>query len=428
MLQHSFEIYSRRVELSVHDNVLLVHQLDTSTVLLLDVRARSNGPIANPLPLAIAADEQGVPADAPAASSQQHAEQEGSAEGRAEGRASLSASASTASSATSDGPDHLEGTCWSFQPPNLVFHLAAGKVWTCEVGIAAVAATCSDWPVILAFLQRRQASLHPGCDIKAMLLSIVKNALLEQLNMRSIRQIFDTVASGYAEACAAKTGNSGTPASPDSRGRAVRLAMPALSPQDVEMKVLRWLHSEEATGVQYLEAAVAEYLGSCGRHGVAVPAGLHLLAVDVALLTGHPHQVVAMLQQQARRWDSADLASHLERLARKGDLPQGWQLALDMYTKLGLHDRQCQMLLNKGKVLQALQCAQRHQLKSVAPDTFLSKAAETGDLLVFTAVYRVCYQTTQPRIEQYSALLKRFDTSLHPCVADQTQQTRLVSC
>ena len=58
MLQHSFEIYSRRVELSVHDNVLLVHQLDTSTVLLLDVRARSNGPIANPLPLAIAADEQ----------------------------------------------------------------------------------------------------------------------------------------------------------------------------------------------------------------------------------------------------------------------------------------------------------------------------------------------------------------------------------
>ena len=54
-----------------------------------------------------------------------------------------------------------------------------------------------------------------------------------------------------------------------------------------------------------------------------------------------------MLHQQAGKWDSVDLASHLERLARKGDLPQGWQLALDMYTKLGLHDRQCQMLLNK---------------------------------------------------------------------------------
>ena len=33
-----------------------------------------------------------------------------------------------------------------------------------------------------------------------------------------------------------------------------------------------------------------------------------------------------MLHQQAGKWDSADLALHLERVARKGDLPQGWQL------------------------------------------------------------------------------------------------------
>lgn len=32
----------------------------------------------------------------------------------------------------------------------------------------------------------------------------------------------------------------------------------------------------------------------------------------------------------------------------------------------------------QGKVVQALQCAQRHQLTSVDPDAFLSKAAETG--------------------------------------------------
>ena len=57
-LQHSYEIYSQHVELSVHDNVLLVHHLDSSTVLLLDVRARSNGPIAGPLPLAMISNEQ----------------------------------------------------------------------------------------------------------------------------------------------------------------------------------------------------------------------------------------------------------------------------------------------------------------------------------------------------------------------------------
>ena len=58
VLQHTYEIFSTSVELSVHDNVLLVHHLDSSTVLLLDVRARSNGPIAGPLPLAIALEDQ----------------------------------------------------------------------------------------------------------------------------------------------------------------------------------------------------------------------------------------------------------------------------------------------------------------------------------------------------------------------------------
>ena len=58
VLQHTYEIFSRSIELSVHDNVLLVHHLDSSTVLLLDVRARSNGPIAGPLPLVIALEDQ----------------------------------------------------------------------------------------------------------------------------------------------------------------------------------------------------------------------------------------------------------------------------------------------------------------------------------------------------------------------------------
>lgn len=40
-----------------------------------------------------------------------------------------------------------------------------------------------------------------------------------------------------------------------------------------------------------MQAALAAYLDSCLRHGVEVPSGLHLLALDVALLTSHNHQV-----------------------------------------------------------------------------------------------------------------------------------------
>lgn len=48
------------------------------------------------------------------------------------------------------------------------------QVWRCEVDIAAVGRTCTDWPLLLGFLQRRQPSLHPTCDIKLLLLTIVK--------------------------------------------------------------------------------------------------------------------------------------------------------------------------------------------------------------------------------------------------------------
>ena len=57
-------------------------------------------------------------------------------------------------------------------------HDMSAQVWRCEVDIAAVARTCSDWPLLLAFLQRRQPAAHPTCDIKALLLTIVKVCLL----------------------------------------------------------------------------------------------------------------------------------------------------------------------------------------------------------------------------------------------------------
>ena len=54
-----------------------------------------------------------------------------------------------------------------------------------------------------------------------------------------------------------------------------------------------------------------------------------------------------MLRQSAPAWDSADMASHLERLARTGSFLKGWHAALDMYARLGMHDRHCHMLLAK---------------------------------------------------------------------------------
>ena len=43
-------------------------------------------------------------------------------------------------------------------------------------------------------------------------------------------------------------------------------------------------------------------------------------------------------------------------------------------------------------------------------------ALPAGDLLIFTVVYRVCYQLVEPRIEQYSTLLRRHDALLNQSI------------
>ena len=67
-------------------------------------------------------------------------------------------------------------------------------------------------------------------------------------------------------------------------------------------------------------------------------------------------QVVSALHQHGEGWDSGALATHLERLARKAELPEAWQLALDMYARLGMHDKHCQMLLAKVNCFFAKAC------------------------------------------------------------------------
>lgn len=47
----------------------------------------------------------------------------------------------------------------------------------------------------------------------------------------------------------------------------------------------------------------------------------------------------------------------------------------------------------QGKVVQALQCAQRHKLTSVDPEVFLSKAAETGVFMFSAGRNNVSFMT-----------------------------------
>ena len=99
-------------------------------------------------------------------------------------------------------------------------------------------------------------------------------------------------------------------------------------------------------------------------------------------------QVVTWLHQQAGAWDSVHLAAHLERLGRKGGLAEEWQLALDMYARLGMHDRHCQMLLAKAsRPEQAACCPVYTQAVSCDCPAVILQSDKDGHVLVYNKMH-----------------------------------------
>ena len=65
-----------------------------------------------------------------------------------------------------------------------------------------------------------------------------------------------------------------------------------------------------------------------------------------------------------------------------------FQLALDMLQRLRLSDRIVQVLLDDGKVLEALLYTRRHNLKQLDVRAFLEHALESSNEVVMFTVFR----------------------------------------
>ena len=190
--------------------------------------------------------------------------------------------------------------------------------------------------------------------------------------------MFDAATAAFAEA-AALTPLPPGPGQPLSPGAIAAAARPVVGPADVEADVLRWLHDEEAVPAPYLQAAADAYAAAAEAHGVAVPASLHLLALDVALQQGHALQAAAALVAQPGS-ASPEAAERLEALAEAGRLPGlGFRVVDGVRARLGLHTLRCRALLRQGRIVRALRLARRHQVESLPPAAFLHAAAESGE-------------------------------------------------
>mmetsp|Transcript_14673 Transcript_14673/g.41266 ORF Transcript_14673/g.41266 Transcript_14673/m.41266 type:complete len:671 (+) Transcript_14673:570-2582(+) len=370
VLQHEVELIGGPVELSSYDNLLLVHHLHTGVVLIVDVGqgGRRLSPLASPLPLALHMPPSSQ--DPPPTT----------------GTAGLLAAY------------EVYSEYWQFQPPGIVIDVRNGLVWRLEVFLEGVVATCSAWPQLAGFLQRRRRALHPLAPPKPLLLGVIAALLQEREPMAVLSTVFDAINSTAAAQQKAAVAHHPGAVSADSG---------AVSPSEVTCQVLRWLHEEEAVDAAYLTAAVVEYIASVEEAGLPVPADLVCLAVDCMLEQGQVAQV-SMLVELQPAYSSVVLAEHLQELAAKGTLPSGWDIAGAMLSRLGAHERHCRCLLARGEVLQALRCCQKHKVAGLPPKVFLDAAVEKEDPMVFTAVYRFCQEHIPDNFVAYAEIYARY--------------------
>lgn len=172
MQQGTLPVYSSCVAVSVVDNVVLVHQIDAKVVILYDLFLDSLTPVSAPLPLLLRG---------PCKSRQIHNEQD--SQNNAYG-------------------GMIYGSGWTFLVPDLVCDVDNGLLWRIFLDLDAIAASSSDIPSLLEFLQRRRSEPN---KIKQLCLAIMRTLILERRPISMISRAMDAVVASYSHSV--KLGN-----------------------------------------------------------------------------------------------------------------------------------------------------------------------------------------------------------------------------
>ncbi|KAL3700935.1 hypothetical protein R1sor_018957 [Riccia sorocarpa] len=169
----SLPIYSRNVALSVVDNVLLIHEIDSKVVLLYDILGESKGTISAPLPLIL----RGAPP-------QSRSVETGNSSSEPDLLGNL---------ATTEGQVYGKG--WVFANPDVVLDHHHGVLWKVKLDLEAIAASSSDIPTLLSFLQRRR---HEATKAKILSVEVIRSMIIERQPLPLVASAMDVLTSAYA--------------------------------------------------------------------------------------------------------------------------------------------------------------------------------------------------------------------------------------
>lgn len=356
-----------QVRLSVVDNLLLAHALDSQVILLFDLRLNEKAAIAAPLPLRALA---------------------------------------------SDGFGALYSPHWIFAAPRYVIDPQAGRAGTLELDLRAISASSIDTCCLLQFLLHR-------ADGAEVILQVLCGALEQQESLATCARMFDVLSGAHAAAtraaadAAAEWADGSTTGDPPpgglvSEALACMGARAPPSPPPSPQQLVQGVFEPVAAAIRreipggsadtrcrrrrHLIGAAVEYMASLDRYTLPPSDELSLLLVEL-FEAEESHFQICQLVQHNMLADSPALAAKLLELAR----PPTTSLALDMLARLGDTHALLGELIKQGELLGACRFIREQRLAQFPPRALLamasSRAGEQPALL--PAVIRFFEQRNQ---------------------------------
>eukprot|EP00299_Pterocystis_sp_00344_P014836 c7377_g1_i1.p1 GENE.c7377_g1_i1~~c7377_g1_i1.p1 ORF type:complete len:459 (-),score=117.05 c7377_g1_i1:797-2128(-) len=171
-IAREIELFSTRVHVSLVDNVIVVHNLDTKVSMAYDVKV-TRFPFMNPLPLAF---HSSLPKPRPLSLSQ--------------GEMVINVNSSYLSPPDSPTAIELYKPDWRFMSPRTVIDTQDGYAWKVTLDLDEVAAACIEPAPLLGFLMHRS-------NAKRLVLSALQSMLVFNYNLSVIEAAFDLINTSY---------------------------------------------------------------------------------------------------------------------------------------------------------------------------------------------------------------------------------------
>ncbi|CAN1772828.1 Regulator of MON1-CCZ1 complex [Linum perenne] len=405
--QGSLPMFSSKIAVSVVDNVLLVHQVDARVTILYDIFADSRAPITAPLPLLL----RGLP--------------------RSNTSRSVTVSADLGRN-TSDQESIIYGDDWTFLVPDLICDVASKLLWKIHLDLEVIAASSSEVPSILEFLQRRK---QEASKTKQLCLAITRTIILERKPVPMVSKAMDILVSSYSHSLktnvnlkASKAGETSASAGPNASNSSItanknsqgaessrsevqsssshnqqlgpnndqlnadnsekqdsQLTSPAISPDEMYTCVFAPVEEAMDGDPSYLVSIIVEFLRSTNSEKIKVHPNIYILTIQLLAHNGRFAELSLFIINKVLE-PSKEVAMQLLESGRQNS--QIKKLALDMLRQLFSHHDYVVLLVRDGCYLEALRYARKNQVTTVPPSLFLESALASKDSQHLAAVLR----------------------------------------